>query len=151
LRTFSLTPHGSGDSVRIMPTKSQPPMLSRRERQVMGILYSRKQGTAAQVMERMPNPPGCSAGRTLLATLESNGYVKHSRDGAKYVYEQIVRPGKAGRSAIAYLIQTFFEGSRGRTTAALLDVSPSQFSEEEYCSSIALPRSERSREAPRGF
>jgi predicted transcriptional regulator len=106
-------------------------MLSRRERQIMDILYSKKQATAAQVMERIPDPPGYSAVRTLLATLESKGYVKHSRDGAKYVYEPIVRHSKASRSAIAHLIETFFEGSRGRAAAALLDVSPSQFSEEE--------------------
>ena len=106
-------------------------MLSRRERQVMDILYSRKQATAAQVMDSMPDPPGYSAVRTLLATLESKGYVKHSRDGAKYVYEPIVRHSKASRSAIAHLIQTFFEGSRGRAAAALLDVSASEFSEEE--------------------
>src|SRR5262249_14139964 len=131
LRTFSLTLRCSGDSLRIMPAKSQPPMLSRRERQIMDILYSRKQATAALVMESMPDPPGYSAVRTLLATLESKGYVKHSRDGAKYVYAPIVRHSKASRSAIAHLIQTFFEGSRGRAAAALLDVSPSQFSEEE--------------------
>jgi predicted transcriptional regulator len=82
-------------------------------------------------MESMPDAPGYSAVRTLLATLESKGYVKHGRDGAKYVYEPIVRHSKASRSAIAHLIQTFFEGSRGRAAAALLDVSPSQFSEED--------------------
>jgi BlaI family penicillinase repressor len=106
-------------------------MLSRRERQIMDILYTRKQATAAQVMETMPDPPGYSAVRTLLATLEGKGYVKHSRDGAKFVYEPIVRHSKASQSAIAHLIQTFFEGSRGRAAAALLDVSPSQFSQEE--------------------
>lgn len=131
LRTFSLTPHRSSDTVPVMPAQFRPAMLSRRERQIMDILYSRKQATAAQVMESMPDPPGYSAVRTLLATLESKGYVKHGRDGAKYVYEPIVRHTKASRSAIAHLIQTFFEGSRGRAAAALLDVSPSQFSEEE--------------------
>src|SRR5215467_15841529 len=105
--------------------------MSRRERQIMDILYAKQRATAAQVMESMADPPGYSAVRTLLATLESKGYVKHRRDGAKYVYEPIVRHSKASRSAIAHLIQTFFEGSRGRAAAALLDVSPSQFSEEE--------------------
>lgn len=97
----------------------------------MDILYKLKQATAAQVLESLPDPPGYSAVRTLLATLESKGYVKHGRDGAKYVYVPIVHRSKAGRSAIAHLIQTFFEGSRGRAAAALLDVSPSQFSDEE--------------------
>jgi len=114
-----------------MPTHSTPPKLSRRERQVMDILYSRKQATAAQVLESMPDPPGYSAVRTLLTTLENKGYVKHNRDGAKYVYVPVVHHNKASRSAIAHLIQTFFEGSRGRAAAALLDVTPSQFTEAE--------------------
>jgi predicted transcriptional regulator len=114
-----------------MPKQSRPPMLARRERQIMDILYKRKQATAAQVLESMTDAPGYSAVRTLLATLESKGYVKHGRDGAKYVYMPVERPDKAGRSAIAHLIQTFFEGSRARAAAALLDVAPSQFSEEE--------------------
>jgi predicted transcriptional regulator len=97
----------------------------------MDILYSKKRATAAQVMESMPDRPGYSAVRTLLSTLESKGYVKHGRDGAKFVYEPIVHHNKASRSAIAHLIQTFFEGSRGRAAAALLDVAPSQFSDEE--------------------
>ena len=97
----------------------------------MDILYRRKQATAAQVLESMPDPPGYSAVRTLLATLENKGYVRHSRDGAKYVYVPVVHHGKASRSAIAHLIHTFFEGSRGRAAAALLDVAPSQFTQTE--------------------
>jgi len=114
-----------------MPTRDTLPKLSRRERQIMDILYRRKQATAAQVLENMTDPPGYSAVRTLLATLENKGYVKHSRDGARYVYVPVVHHRKASRSAIAHLIQTFFEGSRGRAAAALLDVEPSQFTEEE--------------------
>ena len=97
----------------------------------MDILYKRKQATAAQVLESMPDAPGYSAVRTLLTTLEKKGYVKHSRDGAKYVYVPVVHHGKASRSAIAHLIHTFFEGSRGRAAAALLDVAPSQFTDAE--------------------
>ena len=97
----------------------------------MDILYRRKQATAAQVLESMPDPPGYSAVRTLLTTLENKGYVKHSRDGAKFVYAPVVHPSRARRSAIAHLIHTFFEGSRGRAAAALLDVAPSQFTEAE--------------------
>jgi predicted transcriptional regulator len=106
-------------------------VLSRRERQIMDILYKKNKATAAQVMELMTDPPGYSAVRTLLATLERKGYVRHGRDGAKYVFEPILHPQKAGKSAIAHLIQTFFSGSRGRAAAALLDVAPSQFSDEE--------------------
>lgn len=97
----------------------------------MDILYKKNKATAAEVMELMTDPPGYSAVRTLLATLERKGYVRHGRDGAKYVFEPILHPQKAGKSAIAHLIQTFFSGSRGRAAAALLDVAPSQFSQEE--------------------
>ena len=97
----------------------------------MDILYRRKQATAAQVLESMADPPGYSAVRTLLTTLENKGYVKHNRDGTKYVYVPIVHHSKARRSAIAHLIHTFFEGSRGRAAFALLDVAPSQFTEAE--------------------
>jgi predicted transcriptional regulator len=105
--------------------------LSRRERQIMDILYKKRQATASEVMDLMTDPPGYSAVRTLLATLERKGYITHGRDGAKYVFTPVVRPENAGKSAIAHLIQTFFNGSRGRAAAALLDVPASQFSNEE--------------------
>ena len=97
----------------------------------MDILYAKQRATAAQVMDNLADPPGYSAVRTLLATLESKGYVRHDRDGAKYVFVPKLRPEKAGQSAISHLIRTFFRGSRGRAAAALLDVAPSQFSIEE--------------------
>ena len=79
----------------------------------------------------------------LLATLERKGYVRHGRDGAKYVFRPILHPQKAGKSAIAHVIQTFFNGSRGRAAAALLDVSPSQLSEEELDELDALIKKAR--------
>src|SRR3954470_8344612 len=107
------------------------PAFSRRERQVMDILYAKHRATAAQVMESLADPSGYSAVRTLLATLESKGFVRHERDGAKYVFVPKMHPEKAGQSALSHLIQTFFKGSRGRAAAALLDGAPSQFSPEE--------------------
>jgi BlaI family transcriptional regulator, penicillinase repressor len=105
--------------------------LSRRERQVMDVLYKEGRATAATVMEQMPDPPGYSAVRTLLATLEGKGYVRHERDGAKHVFIPIVARSNAAKSAMSHLIQTFFNGSRGRAAAALLNVNPTQFSSEE--------------------
>ena len=125
--------------------KKQHAHLSRRERQIMDILYASKRATAAQVMDAMADAPGYSAVRTLLATLESKGHVRHDRDGAKYVYIPVQRPQHASRSAIAHLIQTFFEGSRGRAAAALLDVSPAEFSNDELDELKALI--ERARKA----
>jgi BlaI family transcriptional regulator, penicillinase repressor len=117
--------------------------LSRRERQIMDILYKKNRATAAEVMERMADPPGYSAVRTLLATLERKGCIRHARSGAKYIFEPILHPRKAGKSAIAHLIQTFFDGSRGRAAAALLDVAPSQFSDEDLDELDALIKKAR--------
>jgi predicted transcriptional regulator len=117
--------------------------LSRREREIMDILYKKNRATAVEVMEMIPDPSGYSAVRTLLATLERKGYVRHGRSGAKYVFEPILHPRKAGKSAIAHLIQTFFDGSRGRAAAALLDVEPSQFSDEELDELDALIKKAR--------
>jgi BlaI family transcriptional regulator, penicillinase repressor len=117
--------------------------LSRRERQIMDILYKKNKSTAAEVMELMADPPGYSAVRTLLATLERKGYVRHGRDGAKYVFEPVLHPQRARRSAIAHLIQIFFDGSRGRAAAALLDVAPTHFSDQELDELDALIKKAR--------
>jgi predicted transcriptional regulator len=106
--------------------------LSRRERQIMDILYRMKRATAVQVMEAMPDAAGYSAVRTLLATLERKGHIRRDgKEGAKYVFVPVTQTHHAGRSAIAHLIQTFFEGARARAAAALLNVAPQQFSAEE--------------------
>ena len=130
LRTFVL--HAIPASATVAPTMSRQLIkLSRRERQVMDVLYKEGRATAATVMELMPDPPGYSAVRTLLATLERKGYVRHERDGAKHVFIPMVARSNAARTALAHLIQTFFNGSRGRAAAALLNVDASQFSSEE--------------------
>ncbi|HET9943396.1 MAG TPA: BlaI/MecI/CopY family transcriptional regulator [Terriglobia bacterium] len=105
--------------------------LSRRERQIMDILFRMKRATAAQVMGEMKDPPGYSAVRTLLATLERKGHIRHGKDGAKFVFFPVQQTHHASRSALAHLIQTFFDGSRARAAAALLNIAPQQFSEEE--------------------
>ena len=105
--------------------------LARRERQIMDILYTKQRATAAEVMEAMTDAPGYSAVRTLLATLERKGHVRHERNGARFVFVPVLHRKHAGRSAISHLIQTFFGGSRSRAAAALLDVAPSSFSEGE--------------------
>ena len=98
----------------------------------MDILYKMKRATAVQVMDQMTDAPGYSAVRTLLATLERKGHIRrHGKEGAKYVFSPITQTHQAGRSAIAHLILTFFNGSRARAAAALLNVAPQQFSEDE--------------------
>jgi predicted transcriptional regulator len=112
--------------------------LSRRERQIMDILFERKRATAAEVMDAMTDAPGYSAVRTLLATLEGKGHIRHDRDGKRFVYVPVLHPQTAKRSAISHLIRTFFNGSRGRAAVALLNASPSEFSQEELDELTAL-------------
>src|SRR5262245_2826420 len=107
------------------------PSLSRRERQVIDILYRKGRATAGEVLDSLTDPPGYSAVRSHLATLEAKGHVRHEKDGAKYVFIPTLHPNRARRSAIRHLIQTFFGGSREQAVAALLDVSSAEFSEQE--------------------
>jgi predicted transcriptional regulator len=105
--------------------------LSRRERQIMDVIYRRGQATAAEVMEEMPDPPGYSAVRAMLRVLEEKGHVKHESQGPRYVFLPTVPREKARRSALKQLVQTFFDGSTEQTVAALLDLSASKLSDDE--------------------
>jgi BlaI family transcriptional regulator, penicillinase repressor len=105
--------------------------LSRRERQILDVLYQKGRATAAEVMEELHDPPGYSAVRSHLAVLEEKGHVRHEKSGAKYVFIPTVHHDTAKRSAIQHLLDTFFKGSREKAVAALIDVVPSQFSDEE--------------------
>jgi BlaI family penicillinase repressor len=114
----------------LMARKSEA-HLSRRERQIMDIIYRRGEASAAEVMNDMANPPGYSAVRTFLRLLEEKGHVKHRKQGAKYIFEATRSRRQAGRSAVKRVLQTFFDGSTEKVVAALLDVSASNLSDEE--------------------
>ena len=105
--------------------------LSRRERQIMDIVYRLGQASAADVLENMPDPPGYSAVRTMLRLLEEKGYLRHDQDGPRYVYLPTLSRDKARQSALKQLVQTFFDNSTEQTVAALLDMSKSKMSGEE--------------------
>ena len=105
--------------------------LSRRERQIMDILYQRGKASASDVREAMSDPPSYSAVRTLLRVLEDKGHVKHENEGLKYVYMPTVAQEKAKRSAMRHLLDTFFKGSPEQAVAALLDVSSTRLTREE--------------------
>ncbi len=106
--------------------------LSRRERQIMNVLYRRGQATAAEVQAGLPDPPGYSAVRAMLRTLEQKGYIKHEYAGPRYVFKPTVPRQRASRSALQQIVNTFFGGSTEQTVAALLDLSESQLSEEQF-------------------
>lgn len=105
--------------------------LSRRERQIMELIYAAGQATATEVLEKLPDPPSYSTVRALLRILETKGHLRHVVDGTRYVFLPTVAPERARRSAMKSLLQTFFEGSPEKAVAALLDVSRSELSEED--------------------
>ena len=105
--------------------------LSRRERQIMDILYQRGKSSASEVREAMPDAPSYSAVRAMLRVLEEKGHVKHQAEGLKYVYLPTVTRDKAKRSAVKHLLDTFFNGSPEQIVAALLDVSSTRMTREE--------------------
>lgn len=95
--------------------------LSRRERQIMDVLYARGPATAAEVLDHLPEPPGYSAVRAMLRILEEKGHVKHEHDGPRYVYRPTLERDAARRGALEHLIRTFFDGSPASAAAALLE------------------------------
>jgi predicted transcriptional regulator len=105
--------------------------MSRRERQIMDILYQRGKASASDVREAMKDAPGYSAVRALLRVLEEKGHVKHEADGLKYVYVPVVARDKAKRSAVKQLLETFFSDSPEQIVAALLDVSSRRLTRDE--------------------
>lgn len=113
-----------------MPKKSYL-NLSKRERQIMDILYRHGQASAAEVRANLPDPPSYSAVRATLRILEEKGHVQHQQDGPRYVFRPAVARDKATRSALRHLVKTFFNGSAEQAVATLLDESTSKLTPEE--------------------
>ncbi|MEO8575262.1 MAG: BlaI/MecI/CopY family transcriptional regulator [Gemmatimonadales bacterium] len=105
--------------------------LSRRERQIMDILYRLGSATAAEVQQNLAEAPSYSAVRALLRILEEKGHLKHAYDGPRYVYAPVVSRPVAQKSALKQIVKTFFDGSTSNAVAALLDMSGSDLSESE--------------------
>lgn len=106
-------------------------VLSRRERQIIDILYRRGRATAAEVMEDLPADTTYSTVRTQLRVLEEKGHVRHEQDGQRYVYNPAVPRGTVRRSALKHLVETFFDGSVEQTVAALLGGDASRLTDEQ--------------------
>jgi len=105
--------------------------LSRRERQIMDILYQRGKASVSEVREAMKDAPGYSAVRAMMGVLEEKGHARHQAEGLKYVYMPTVAREKAKRSAVKHLLDTFFAGEPDQIVAALLDVSAARLTREE--------------------
>lgn len=107
------------------------PALSRRERQIMDVLYRLGPATVADVRAALPDPPGYSAVRALLRILEEKGHLRHRQKAGKYIYLPRRSRADAASAAIRRLLGTFFEGSAARAVAAVLDDADAALSEEE--------------------
>lgn len=105
--------------------------LSRRERQIMDFLFQRGQASVGEVLSGIPNPPGYSAVRATLRTLEQKGRVTHEEDGRAYVYRPTLRREAARRSALTHVLKTFFDNSAEQAVAALLELKGPKLSGAE--------------------
>jgi len=106
-------------------------VLSRRERQIMDILYRRGPVTAGEVMEELSGDPNYSTVRTQLRVLEQKGHVRHEEEGLRYVYMPAVPRTTARRSALRHLVDTFFDGSAEKVVGALLGGDASKLTDAE--------------------
>lgn len=105
--------------------------LSRRERQIMDIIYRLGKASAKDVQENLPDPPSYSAVRALLATLENKGMLKHGKESRSYIYTPAISEKKARKSALQNLLSTFFEGKPQNLVAALLEDDDQKLSKKE--------------------
>jgi BlaI family penicillinase repressor len=115
-----------------MPKRSPAlPALSRRERQVMDILFRRGQATAAEVMSDLPDPPTYSSVRSILSILVEKGHAHYREEGLRYVYLPAASPQHVREEALRHVIRTFFDGSTDQTIAAVLRMSDSKLSDDD--------------------
>jgi len=105
--------------------------LSRRERQIMDILFALGRASGPEIQERLPDQPSYSGVRTILRVLERKGHIRHIEEGLRYVYLPVVTREKATKSAIERLVATFFDGSVKAAAAAFLDPSTAKLSKDD--------------------
>jgi predicted transcriptional regulator len=114
-----------------MPKDKLSETLSRRERQVMNVLFRRGEATVAEVMDDLPDPPTYSAVRSILRILAQKELITHRPDGPRYVYLPAVSTDRAGDDALRQVVRTFFEGSAEQAVTALLRISDAELSDAD--------------------
>jgi predicted transcriptional regulator len=107
------------------------PTLSRRERQIMDVIYAAGGGTAAEVHQRLPDAPSPISVRTLLKILENKGHLTHTQDGRRFVYRPVRTRDHVGRSSLRRVLNVFFDGSLEKAVAAHLADSAADLSPDE--------------------
>jgi BlaI family penicillinase repressor len=106
--------------------------LSKRERQIMAIIYKRKKASVKEVLEDIPNPPSYSAVRSTLNILKEKGYLKHNRQGKKYIYSPTISQKKAMSSAVKHLLTTYFDNSLEKAVTTMLEIHNNDLTEEDF-------------------
>ena len=105
--------------------------LSRRERQIMDLLYRSGRATVAEIQQALPSPPSYSATRAMLRILEEKGHIRHEEDGPRYVFTPKLSRDSARKSALRHMVQTFFEGSAAKLVSTLVSEDAGRMSTEE--------------------
>ena len=106
--------------------------LSRRERQVMAILYKRKNASVKDILKDIPNPPSYSAVRSVVNILEDKGFIKHKKHGKKYVYSPTISRNKATSSAVKQLLATYFDNSLEKAVTTMLEMHNNDLTGEDF-------------------
>ena len=104
-----------------MAKKRSQRHLGARERQIMDAVFQLGEASVGEVLEKLPDPPSYSAVRTMIRLLESKGFLRHRREGTRYVYRPTQSPEAVRRSALRHLVETFFSGSAPDAVAAILN------------------------------
>jgi predicted transcriptional regulator len=126
--------------------ESGPLYLSRRERQIMDVIYGSGQASAADVAQRIPDPPTRTAVRTMLRILEEKGHLKHRKQGREFIYQPTRPRRRAGQSALRGVLATFFEGSLEKAVAAHLADPATEPTPDELARLVRLIREAKKRE-----
>lgn len=105
--------------------------LSPRERQIMDAVYRLGEAAVAEVRDEIPDPPGYDAVRTTMRLLEQKGFLKHRREGPRYLYRPVLKKGMVRERALEKVVRTFFDGSASAAALALLDSESTKLGEEE--------------------
>ena len=118
-------------TAKSIKTKDQTPALTRRERQVMDILYRRTGATVAEIMADLPDPPTYSAVRSILRILGEKELIRHKEDGPRYVYYPAESTERARDDALSHVVRTYFAGSPEQAVTALLRLSDVDINDKE--------------------
>lgn len=118
--------------------KKELDQLSRRERQIMNIIFQKQQASAQEVLDELPDPPSYSAVRAWLRILEEKGFLKHAKQGTKYVYSPNISTQHSMRRDLKQLLKTYFSNSLEAAVAALIDVNETQLEEKDYARLIEI-------------